>query len=68
MRSLVLLGRADFWVLLVGSSSVSRLDNLHTSYDQGVIANILVMEDFNRRFPITPFQQGLLSSSAVCSG
>jgi len=30
-------------------------------YDQGVIANLLVMADFKEHFPVTPFQQGALS-------
>ncbi|KAG8826877.1 hypothetical protein FRC19_006996 [Serendipita sp. 401] len=31
-------------------------------YDQGVISNILVMRDFMHRFPLSPFQTGLLTA------
>jgi hypothetical protein len=33
-------------------------------YDQGVIANVLVMKDFKQRFPLSSFQVGLLSEYA----
>jgi hypothetical protein len=35
---------------------------LHSfGYDQGVVANLLVMKDFTLRFQASPFQQGALS-------
>jgi hypothetical protein len=36
-----------------------------TGYDQGVIANILVMKDFLERWPVTPWQKGVMSE--LCS-
>ena len=33
-------------------------------YDQGVIANMLVMEDFVVRWPIGPWERGLMSTSS----
>ena len=32
-------------------------------YDQGVIANILVMKDFTQRWPIGAWEKGVMSTS-----
>jgi hypothetical protein len=38
------------------------LTNSQLGYDQGVIANILVMKDFLQRWPVTPWQKGVMST------
>ncbi|KIY50724.1 general substrate transporter, partial [Fistulina hepatica ATCC 64428] len=40
----------------------ASIGGLSFGYDQGVIANVLVMDDFVRRWPVTPFQQGSMTS------
>ncbi|KAJ6493163.1 general substrate transporter [Mycena sanguinolenta] len=40
----------------------ASIGGLSFGYDQGVIANVLVMEDFMRRWPITPLQKGALTA------
>ena len=47
----------------VACSLFASLGGLTFGYDQGVISNILVMRDFVHRFPLSPFQVGLLSAS-----
>jgi hypothetical protein len=39
------------------------LGGLTLGYDQGVIANVLVMKDFVARWPIGPWEKGLMSES-----
>ena len=39
----------------------ASIGGLSFGYDQGVIANVLVMKDFMKRFPITAWQVGLMS-------
>ncbi|KAJ7288855.1 MFS monosaccharide transporter [Mycena rebaudengoi] len=40
----------------------ASIGGLSFGYDQGVIANVLVMEDFMRRWPVTPLQKGALTA------
>ncbi|KAJ7758709.1 MFS monosaccharide transporter [Mycena metata] len=40
----------------------ASIGGLSFGYDQGVIANVLVMEDFLRRWPVTPLQKGALTA------
>lgn len=39
----------------------ASIGGLTFGYDQGVIANILVMKDFTHRFPVGAWEKGLLS-------
>jgi hypothetical protein len=48
-------------VVRIPDDRVSLLAN-RFGYDQGVIASLLVMEDFQRQFPASPLQQGALST------
>lgn len=41
----------------------ASIGGLTFGYDQGVIANVLVMKDFMRRWPIGPWEKGLMSAS-----
>ncbi|TFK66213.1 general substrate transporter [Pluteus cervinus] len=38
------------------------IGGLTFGYDQGVIANVLVMEDFLARWPVTPWQKGTMTA------
>ncbi|KAK7057875.1 MFS domain-containing protein [Favolaschia claudopus] len=40
----------------------ASIGGLSFGYDQGVIANVLVMKDFMRRWPVTPLQKGALTA------
>ncbi|KAJ7612035.1 general substrate transporter [Mycena polygramma] len=40
----------------------ASIGGLSFGYDQGVIANVLVMQDFLRRWPVTPLQKGALTA------
>ncbi|SJK98267.1 related to transporter (major facilitator superfamily) [Armillaria ostoyae] len=40
----------------------ASIGGLSFGYDQGVIANVLVMKDFTERWPISPFQEGLMTA------
>lgn len=42
-------------------SLFASLGGLTFGYDQGVIANVLVMKDFVSRWPIGPWEKGLMS-------
>jgi hypothetical protein len=42
-------------------SLFASLGGLTFGYDQGVIANVLVMKDFVARWPIGPWEKGLMS-------
>ncbi|GJJ08541.1 hypothetical protein Clacol_002759 [Clathrus columnatus] len=44
------------------SALFASLGGLMFGYDQGVIANVLVMKDFISRWPITPWQKGLMTA------
>jgi hypothetical protein len=46
----------------------ASLGGLTFGYDQGVIANVLVMEDFVTRWPIGPWERGLMSTPAPFHG
>ncbi|KAJ3477258.1 hypothetical protein NLI96_g10591 [Meripilus lineatus] len=54
----------------------ASIGGLTFGYDQGVIANILVMKDFTQRFPVGPWEKGLLTAmlelgclvGALCAG
>ena len=39
----------------------ASIGGLTFGYDQGVIANILVMKDFMKRFPVGAWETGLMS-------
>jgi hypothetical protein len=41
----------------------ASIGGLTFGYDQGVIANVLVMKDFKARWPIGPWEKGLMSAS-----
>ncbi|KAG8811116.1 hypothetical protein FRC17_002623 [Serendipita sp. 399] len=43
-------------------SLFASIGGMTFGYDQGVISNILVMRDFMHRFPLSPFQTGLLTA------
>lgn len=45
----------------MGVAGLASLGGVTFGYDQGVIANILVMEDFRQKFPTTSWQIGLIS-------
>jgi hypothetical protein len=45
----------------------ASLGGLTFGYDQGVIANVIVMEDFVARWPIGPWELGLMSECAFFS-
>lgn len=40
----------------------ASLGGLTFGYDQGVIANVLVMDDFIQRWPVTPLQKGMMTA------
>ncbi|KAF8885991.1 hypothetical protein BD779DRAFT_1441980 [Infundibulicybe gibba] len=40
----------------------ASIGGLTFGYDQGVIANVLVMEDFLKRWPVTPLQKGIMTA------
>jgi hypothetical protein len=42
----------------------ASIGGLTFGYDQGVIANVLVMKDFVTRWPIGPWERGLMSASS----
>ncbi|KAF8317607.1 general substrate transporter [Clavulina sp. PMI_390] len=44
------------------SALFASIGGLTFGYDQGVIANLLVMANFKQHFPVTPFQQGALTA------
>ena len=43
----------------------ASLGGLLFGYDQGVVANILVMKGFVERFPVGPWEKGLMSMSRL---
>jgi hypothetical protein len=43
----------------------ASIGGLTFGYDQGVIANVLVMNDFTTRWPIGPWEKGLMSDVPV---
>ncbi|TFK33820.1 general substrate transporter [Crucibulum laeve] len=40
----------------------ASIGGLEFGYDQGVIANVLVMQDFMQRWPVTPLQKGIMTA------
>ena len=44
-------------------AAFASIGGLTFGYDQGVIANVLVMDDFVARWPIGPWERGLMSTS-----
>lgn len=47
-----------------GCALFASIGGLSFGYDQGVIANVLVMRDFLARWPVGPWQRGLMSMSS----
>ena len=47
----------------VGCAMFVSVGGLLFGYDQGVIANILVMKDFTQRWPIGAWEKGVMSTS-----
>ena len=45
----------------LASAVLASLGGLLFGYDQGVIANVLVMKDFTARWPIGPWEKGIMS-------
>lgn len=45
----------------VGCALFASIGGLSFGYDQGVIANVLVMRDFLARWPVGPWEKGLMS-------
>ncbi len=43
-------------------AAFASLGGLTFGYDQGVIANVLVMQDFVARWPVGPWERGLMSA------
>ena len=43
-------------------AAFASIGGLTFGYDQGVIANVLVMKDFVTRWPIGPWERGLMSA------
>ncbi|KAK7029544.1 hypothetical protein VNI00_014421 [Paramarasmius palmivorus] len=43
-------------------AALASIGGLSFGYDQGVIANVLVMKDFTARWPITPLQTGFMTA------
>ncbi|KAJ3536084.1 hypothetical protein NMY22_g6191 [Coprinellus aureogranulatus] len=66
--------RHNYYALLC--AFFASIGGLEFGYDQGVIANVLVMEDFVKRWPITPLQKGIMTAvlelgaliGALCAG
>lgn len=50
---------------LVFCALFASLGGMTFGYDQGVIANVLIMKDFMSRFPLTSTQIGILSASSA---
>jgi hypothetical protein len=44
-----------------GCAIFASIGGLSFGYDQGVIANVLVMRDFLARWPVGPWEKGLMS-------
>ena len=55
--------RHNYFALLC--AVFASIGGLTFGYDQGVIANVLVMKDFNSRWPIGPWEKGVMSTSQV---
>jgi MFS family permease len=62
LRCIRLHRRLDVRYVRTRLTAAIRWTEFIIGYDQGVIANILVMEDFLHRWPITPWQKGVMST------
>ena len=49
----------------LASAALASIGGLLFGYDQGVIANVLVMKDFQLRWALTDWQEGVMSESPV---
>ena len=49
----------------LASAALASIGGLLFGYDQGVIANVLVMKDFLRQFPLSPWEKGVMSAWAL---
>jgi hypothetical protein len=47
---------------VLGCAAFASIGGLTFGYDQGVIANVLVMKDFTQRWPIGPWEKGVMSA------
>lgn len=47
------------------AAGIASIGGLTFGYDQGVIANILVMDNFRTRFTATAMEIGLISMSSI---
>lgn len=52
--------RHNYYTLLC--AFFASIGGLEFGYDQGVMANVLVMQDFMNRWPITPLQKGIMTA------
>lgn len=46
---------------VAGCAIFASIGGLSFGYDQGVIANVLVMRDFLARWPVGPWEKGMMS-------
>lgn len=51
----------------LGCSVFASIGGAAFGYEQGVIANVLVMKDFTERWPIGAWEKGLMSASNLFS-
>ena len=49
----------------LASAALASIGGLLFGYDQGVIANVLVMKDFRLRWALTDWQEGVMSELLV---
>lgn len=47
---------------VLGCAVFASIGGLTFGYDQGVIANVLVMKDFTQRWPIGAWEKGVMSA------
>ncbi|EMD32938.1 hypothetical protein CERSUDRAFT_118367 [Gelatoporia subvermispora B] len=47
----------------LGCAVFASIGGLTFGYDQGVIANVLVMKDFTQRWPIGPWEKGVMTAA-----
>ncbi|ETW83108.1 major facilitator superfamily [Heterobasidion irregulare TC 32-1] len=57
-------GLAGLWhnSYACGCAIFASIGGLTFGYDQGVIANVLIMQDFMQRWPIGPWEKGLMTA------
>lgn len=51
----------------LASAALASIGGLLFGYDQGVIANVLVMKDFRLRWALTDWQEGVVSELKSCT-